>query len=76
MTNFAYLIFQEAFFGRNLMDTSNLEEEMKQISGLDEELDEDVLEMQKVKSAITLSKVRNLFILAFSCNNEFYINLL
>ncbi|XP_050716817.1 histone-lysine N-methyltransferase 2C-like isoform X5 [Eriocheir sinensis] len=47
---------QEAFFGRNLMDTSNLEEEMKQIVGLDEELDEDVLEMQKAKSAITLSK--------------------
>ncbi|KAK8388323.1 hypothetical protein O3P69_020366 [Scylla paramamosain] len=47
---------QEAFFGRNLMDTSNLEEEMKQISGLDEEIDEDVLEMQKAKSAITLSK--------------------
>ncbi|KAG0715220.1 hypothetical protein GWK47_012449 [Chionoecetes opilio] len=38
------------------MDTSNLEEEMKQISGLDEALDEDVLEMQKTKSAITLSK--------------------
>ncbi|KAG7160856.1 histone-lysine N-methyltransferase 2C-like 1 [Homarus americanus] len=47
---------QEAFFGRNLMDTSNLEEEMKQISGLDEEPDEDVLESHKPKSAITLSK--------------------
>nr|XP_053653886.1 histone-lysine N-methyltransferase 2C-like isoform X6 [Cherax quadricarinatus] len=47
---------QEAFFGRNLMDTSNLEEEMKQISSLDEEIDEDVLESQKTKSAITLSK--------------------
>ena len=40
---------------------------MKQISGLDEELDEDVLEMQKTKSAITLSKVRNLT-LPFSNN--------
>lgn len=39
------------------MDTSNLEEEMKQISELDEEIDEDVLEPQKPKSAITLSKV-------------------
>ncbi|XP_068205977.1 histone-lysine N-methyltransferase 2C-like isoform X15 [Palaemon carinicauda] len=47
---------QEAFFGRNLMDTSNLEEEMKQINGLDEELDEDVFDPQKPKSAITLSK--------------------
>ncbi|KAK7063303.1 Lysine Methyltransferase 2D [Halocaridina rubra] len=47
---------QEAFFGRNLMDTSNLEEEMKQISGLDEELDEDVFDPQKPKSGITLSK--------------------
>ncbi|XP_071540275.1 uncharacterized protein trr isoform X3 [Panulirus ornatus] len=47
---------QEAFFGRNLMDTSNLEEEMKQISGLDEEPDEDVFEPHKPKSAITLSK--------------------
>nr|XP_045609496.1 histone-lysine N-methyltransferase 2C-like isoform X5 [Procambarus clarkii] len=47
---------QEAFFGRNLMDTSNLEEEMKQISGMDEEPDDDVLEPPKPKSAITLSK--------------------
>lgn len=43
------------------MDTSNLEEEMKQISELDEEIDEDVLEPQKPKSAITLSKVAILF---------------
>lgn len=43
------------------MDTSKLEEEMKQISDLDEELDEDVFEPQKPKSAITLSKVRIFF---------------
>lgn len=39
------------------MDTSNLEEEMKQMGDLDEEFTEDAFDMQKTKSAINLSKV-------------------
>ena len=51
---------QEAFFGRNLMDTSNLEEEMKQVADMDvgnkEESDE-ILQIQQQQASIKLSKV-------------------
>lgn len=57
------------------MDTSNLEEEMKQLSDLDEEIDEDVFEPVKPKSAITLSKVRCFAFRTFSkrCDKELII---
>ena len=51
---------QEAFFGRNLMDTSNLEEEMKQFSDLDTEAEEDIsmeTNIAKASASINLSKV-------------------
>merc|ERR1711915_171304 len=48
---------QEAFFGRNLMDTSNLEEEMKRIAEMDRgNKEEEPLHLQNPPTGIRLSK--------------------
>lgn len=52
-------LHQEAFFGCNLMDTSNLEEDKKQIGELESKtVPEETTKARKVGASIRLSQVR------------------